>query len=484
MGTVQTLCRDGAPPKPRCAWPVPPVRRRRAVAAGRLSAYRLPMQAHRRALPLIGDLPAFRSDRLGFLTRLAREHGDVAAFRIGPYRIWQLAHPEDVAEVLGAAAGTFRKGPVLQRARLVLGDGLLTAEGDVHRRHRRLLASAFHPRRVAGYADVMVARTLESAARLRPGEPVDVHAEAVRTTLAVAGETLLGTDVDADVDAVEGAIADLLSAYALAFVPFGWRLTNLPVGPMRRLARGRATLHRIVERMVARARDRGGQDLLSALVHDRSDRRLSGDELRDEAVTLLLAGHETTANALAFAYHLMATHPDVERRVHAEVDGVLAGRPPGTDDVDRLPTCTGLIAEALRLYPPSWSMGRQALVEHPVREHVVAAGDLVLLPQWVVHRDPRWWPEPRRCEPDRWADGAVRRRRAAYFPFGGGARRCIGEGFAWTEGVLALATMAGRWRLLPDPGRPLRLEPVITLRPRGGLWMRPVPRGASGQPRR
>lgn len=426
---------------------------------------------------MLGDLRAFRTDRLGFLTRLAREHGDIATFRIGPYRIWQLAHPEHVTGVLTAAA-RFRKGPVLQRARLVLGDGLLTAEGDLHRRHRRLLQHAFRPPRVEAYAGVMVARAAETADRWAPGQAIDVHAEIVRTTLAVAGETLLGTDVEADVDAVEGSISDLLSAYKLAFVPFGWRLQHLPVGPMRRLQRGRATLHALVDRMVAERRAAGvdGGDLLSALVLDDGDERLSDDEIRDEAVTLLLAGHETTANALAFAFHLMAENPAVEKQVHAEVDAVLPGRLPEAGDAARLPVCRGVLAESLRLFPPVWSMGRQALAEHPVGDQVVPAGDVVLLTQWVVHRDSRWWPQPARCDPGRWAEGAPRPPRFAYFPFGGGVRRCIGEGFAWTEGVLALATIARRWRLLPVAERPLHLDPLITLRPRDGLWMRPTPR--------
>lgn len=438
-----------------------------------------------RAAPLLGHLRAFQADRLGFLTRLAVEHGDVAQLRIGPYRVWQLAHPDLVHEVLVTHADRFRKGPVLQRARLVLGDGLLTAEGDTHRRHRSLLQAAFHPRRIAGYADTMVARAAETSERWRAGEPVDVHAETVRTTLTVAGETLLGTDVEADVDAVESSIADLLAAYRLAFVPFGWRLQRLPVGPMRRLRRGRAVLDELVGRLIAARRAEPGDDLLSALATGEAAAEagaepLSDAEIRDEAVTLLLAGHETTAGALAFAFHLLASHPEVERRLHAEVDAVLGDRRPRADDFEHLPLARGVLAEALRLYPPSWAMGRQAVAAHPAGAYTVEPGDLVLLPQWVVHRDQRWWPEPHRCDPDRWAGDAARGRpRAAFFPFGGGVRQCLGERFVWTEGTLALVAIAQRWRLEPLPDRPLRLDPLITLRPRGGLWMRPLERGAT-----
>lgn len=433
---------------------------------------------NRLSLPLVGDLLAFQADRLGFLTGLARERGDVATFRIGPFRAWQLAHPDDVRDVLVTHAGRFRKGPVLQRARLVLGDGLLTAEGDVHRHHRRLLQSAFHPDRITAYAAVMAAQAAAVAGRWTAGAPVDVHAATVRMTLTTAGVTLLGTDVQSDVATVERAVADLLSAYKLAFVPFGWRLQRIPVGPARRLRRGRASLRQLVDRAIAQRRDDdGGTDLLSALARPDGTDRLTEQQITDHAVTLLLAGHETTANALAFALHLLAHHPEVQARVHAEVDDVVRGPLPQPSDLDRLPTCRAVIAEALRLFPPSWAMGRQGVDDHHVGGKVIPAGDLVVLPQWVVHRDPRWWPEPDRFDPDRWSAGTTQGRpRWAYFPFGAGVRMCIGEGFAWTEGVLALAVIARSWRLRPVPERPLQLEPLITLRPRRGLWLRPEPR--------
>lgn len=442
------------------------------TSAGRRAAHR------QRSWPLLGDLPAFRADRLGFFTRLARTQGDVARFRIGPFRGWSLAHPDDIGGVLVTHADRFQKGPVLQRARLVLGDGLLTAEGETHRTHRRLLQQAFHPARIVAYGDTMVARTSSTIDRWRPREPIDVHEEMVRITLATAGETLLGADVERDVPIVERAIDDLLRAYKLAFVPFGWRLQDLPVGPARHLRRGREALHALIDRIVAerRATGRDTGDLLSALVLGVGDdeQRLSDRQVREHAVTLLLAGHETTANALSFALHLVATNPAIEEAVGHEVDEVAANRPPSVDQLDRLVTCRSLIAEALRLYPPSWALGRQALHDHPVGGHVVRTGEMVVLSPWVVHRDPRWWPDPTRPDPARHLDSAARDRpRWAYLPFGAGVRRCIGEGFAWTEGTLALATIVQRWRLRPTVDHPLALEPLITLRPRGGLQMVP-----------
>jgi cytochrome P450 len=430
-----------------------------------------------RTLPFVGDLLAFGSDRLGYLARAADRDGDVARIKLGPYQCWLLTHPDHVKDVLVEHPDRFRKGPVLQRARFVLGDGLLTAEGDVHRRHRKIVQPAFHSKRITGYAETMIARAVETSGTWTPGVPVDLHAETVRLTLASAGSALLGADVgEPDVRTVESAIADLINAYKLAFIPFGWRLERVPIGPVRHLRRGRERLYSVVDRVIeARKADPGeAGDLLSSLVHPEDDERLSDQEIRDHAVTLLLAGHETTANALAFAFHLLAHHPAIERRVHDEIDDVLDGDVPDADDADRLPLCQAVLSESLRMYPPSWMMARQALREHVVGDHVVRAGDLVLLSQWLVHRDPRWWPDPEMFRPERWLDSSSKQRpRWAYFPFGAGIRRCIGAGFASTEGVLALATIARRWRLRPMPERRLVLDPLITLRPRDGLWLRP-----------
>jgi cytochrome P450 len=429
---------------------------------------------------LVGHLPQLRRDRLGFLTRVAREHGDMVELRLGRYPLHLISHPDLVHEVLVTRQRVYRKGPILRRARVVLGDGLLTSEGEHHRRQRRLVNRAFHPSRIAGYAQTMVAEAEHTGDRWRAGQPVDVHAEMVRATLTVAGRTLFDTDVAADVAAIGRALDDVLSAYELVVVPAAWRLHRLPVGPFRRLRRGRDTLDGIVRRMAAArradGRDRG--DLLSTLVLAGDDGpAMTDDQIRDQIVTLLLAGHETTANALTFAWHLLAADPDVEARLHAELNAVLGGRTATVADCDHLPYTRGVIAEALRLYPPSWAMAREVRTAHELGGHALAPGHVVVVSQWVVHRDPRWWPEPLRFAPQRWTgDAATDRPRHAFFPFGAGSRQCIGESFAWTEAVLALATLARRWRLRAVPGRPLALAPLLTLRPRGGLWMRPEPR--------
>lgn len=425
------------------------------------------------ASPLVGNALQLRRDRLGFLTRCAREHGDAAAFRVGPADVVLLSHPDAVRELLTVRQHDVGKSPVLRRARVVLGDGLLTSEGDAHLRDRRLLQAAFSRPRVARYAEEMVDVADGAVRSWAPGRPFDLHAATVRTTLTVAGRTLFGTGLEDDVALVARAVRDLLSAYPLLMLPLAPLLLRLPPA-RRRVRRGTAALDALTARLIAERRRAGGpgDDLLSLLLAESDARRA-----RDHVVTMLLAGHETTANALAFAGHLLATHPVVQDRVADEAVRVCgAGGRPTVDDVERLPLTRATLAEALRLYPPSWTMGRQARVATRVGDVEVPAGTVLLVSQWVVHRDPRWWRQPAAFDPDRFLGPVPDRPRYAFFPFGGGTRQCIGEGFAWTEGVLTLATLLARWRLRPAPGRALVLDPLLTLRPRHGVWLVPEPR--------
>lgn len=424
------------------------------------------------ALPLVGHAWQLRRDRLSFLTGCARDHGDTVGFRIGSSAVVLLSHPEAVRELLTVKQHDVTKSPVLQRARAVLGDGLLTSEGDAHLHDRRLLQSAFSRHRVSRYGEVMLDVARATVDGWAPGRPLDLHAETVRSTLTVAGRTLFGTGLDDDVALVSAAVRDLLSAYPVLMLPMGGRLARLP--PTRgRVRRGTEALDALTARLVAERSDpRGGDDLLSVLLEDADPRHA-----RDQIVTMLLAGHETTANALAFAGHLLAAHPEVQDRVAAEVRDVTGpDERPSASDLERLPLTRAVLAEALRLYPPSWAMGRQARVTTEVGGVEIPPGTVVLASQWVVHRDPRWWPEPDSFDPGRFLHPDPGRPRFAYFPFGGGTRQCIGEQFAWTEGVLTLATILARWRLAPVPDRPLALDPLLTLRPRDGAWVVPEPR--------
>ena len=425
-----------------------------------------------RGFPFAG-LRAFQRDPIASLERVHARHGDVVHWRFGPRHVYLLAHPEHVRQVLVTEHRNFTKSKALQRARIVLGNGLLTSEGEFHLRQRRLAQPAFHRERIAALGATMVRFAGEAADRWLPGETLDVTREMNRLTLAIAGKTLFGADVQAEADEIFSALTDTLEAFKRLTNPFGAILDRLPLPTTLRVKRAGARLDATVLRMVAARRaegeDRG--DLLSMLLAARDDEGDGGGmtdrQLRDEVLTLFLAGHETTANALAWTWHLLAANPGAEAALHAELDAVLAGRAPTADDLPRLPCTRAVFAEAMRLFPPAWAIGREPKEAFSVDGFRVRAGSVVLMSPWLTHRDARWWPDPERFDPSRWTPEAeAAQPRFAYFPFGGGPRKCIGEGFAWTEGILVLAALARRWRFraaAPQVGR----QPLITLRPVG-----------------
>ncbi|MDT7688202.1 MAG: hypothetical protein QOE46_961 [Acidobacteriota bacterium] len=430
----------------------------------------------------IGHVYQFRRDPLAFLTRVAREYGDVTRFKAGPQSIYLLNHPDYVRDVLVTHHARFRKGRALQRAKRLLGEGLLTSEGDFWRRQRRLAQPAFHRQRISSYARVMVEYAVKTSRSWRDGETLDVADEMMRLTLAVVGKTLFDADVESDADEVGAALSEVMSLFGYLMLPFSELLEKIPLlPPRRRFERARARLDAVIYRIIEERRravaDRG--DLLSTLllaVDEEGDRTgMTNEQLRDEVMTLFLAGHETTANALTWGWYLLAQNPEVEARLHAELDTVLeAGRLPTFEDMAALRYTEMVVAETMRLYPPAWAVGRLAIEEHEVAGFRIPRGALVLVSQYVMHRDPRFFPDPERFDPERWTPEAkAARPQFSYFPFGGGPRRCIGEGFAWTEAVLILATLARRWRLRLLPGHTVETQPRITLRPgKGGVPVR------------
>ena len=429
----------------------------------------------------VGQLYQFRRDPLTFLARLAREYGDVARCKAGPQSIYLLNHPDHIRDVLVTSNARFKKGRALQRAKRLLGEGLLTSEGDFWRRQRRLAQPAFHRQRIESYARVMVEYAEKSSRGWRDGQTLDLSEEMTRLTLAVVGKTLFDADVESDADEVGAALTEVMNLFDYIMLPFAELLEKLPLPPQRRFLRARARLdaviYRIIEARRREGRDRG--DLLSTLLHavdEEGDRRgMTDEQLRDEAMTIFLAGHETTANALTWAFLLLAQNPEAESRMHEELDRVLeGGRPPTAADYAALRYTEMAVSEAMRLYPPAWAVGRLALEDHEVGGFAIPRGSLVLLSQYVTHRDPRFFPDPERFDPERWTPEAkAARPQFSYFPFGGGPRRCIGEGFAWTEAVLILAALARRWRLRLIPGRAVEARARITLRPgKGGVPVR------------
>ena len=431
---------------------------------------------------------ALRSDPLRFLTRTARAYGDFVPFRIGRLDMILVNDPEAVREVLVTKNDSFTKSPALRNAKVTLGEGLLTSEGDFHRRQRRLSQPAFHPQRVASYADAMSRYTDEASGAWRDGGEVDAHHEMMRLTLRVVAKTLFDAELPRDVEEIGAAMDVLVKMFRRATNPFGPLLNRLPLPSNFRFLRALGVVHGTIDRfvrehraagvdrgdllsMLMRARDAGGGDVTVDATPATRNGDAAGDgmtdtQLRDEIFTLFTAGHETTANALTFAWHLIGRHRDVEAKLHEEADRVLAGRAPGADDVERLPYTRAVLSESMRLYPPAWVVTRQAKHDVTVAGRRVHGGAVVMLSQWVTHRDERWWPNAEKFLPDRWLADDPSRPRYAYFPFGGGPRGCIGEFFAKMEATLIIAAVARRWRLeLLDPREPA-LQPTITLRPR------------------
>ena len=425
---------------------------------------------------VLGSLPAARRDPLRLFMQAFRDYGEVVRFRFGPLAAHMISSPSGVNHVLAENNKNYGKQTRGYAAlRYVLGNGLLTSEGDFWKRQRRIAQPAFHRQRIAGFADMMVRAASDCAARLEDqrGREVDVHHEMMRLTLRIVGETLLGVDPSRDADHVGEALELLLAVVAerTSRIFFAAR-PILPTPENFRLTRAKARLDEVVLGIIAERRKKSGDDLLSLLMEARDEEtgeRMDDRQLRDEAMTIFLAGHETTANALTFAWLLLSRYPAAMRSVQAELAEVLQGRAPAPADLPRLVQVRRVLQEAMRLYPPAWIIARSATGADEIKGFEIPAGSIVFVSPYVVHRHPALWDDPEGFDPDRFAREPARH---SYFPFGGGPRQCIGNGFATMEAELVLATLAQRVRFDLSPGEPVLLDPSITLRPRQGLRMR------------
>jgi len=422
-----------------------------------------------------GSAADFKRDQLGFYESCAREYGDFVQTRLGPVRMLLIYHPDAIEELLVTRNRDFTKSLGLRRPRPLVGDGLFLSEGDTWLRQRRLVQPAFHRQRLAGYGDVMIAFTQRHMAGWKDGSVIDMQAEMMALTQAIVAKTLFDADVSGDAyeagqsaEVVMRDFGDRLQS--LWVIPY-WLPTPRNLKSRRAIRRLDALVHRIIDERRASPQDRG--DLLSMLVdaQDADDgTRMTGQQVRDEVMTLFLAGHETTAAALSWTWYLLARHTDVEARLADELRTVLDGRAPATSDLPRLRYADMVVTESMRLYPPAYGLGRQATRATEISGQPIARGDIVVVPTYVVQRDVRWFEEPEAFRPERW-DGDLARRlpRFAYFPFGGGPRQCIGNGFAQMEAVLLLATIAQRFRLSLVPGQRITPKPYVTLRPEPGI---------------
>ncbi len=416
-------------------------------------------------------------DPLQLPLQLAQKYGDAFYLQLGKERVFFLTHPDAIRELLVVQPERFLKGPGVMRLDRMLGNGLITSEGDVHRHQRKLVQPTFHRHRVSGYATSMVQAAEQKALAWQDNTTLDMVQEMMELTLTIVGKTLFNADVKDAASTVRDALTTAMEAFRKqGMSPLGDLLERLPLPLNARLKRAREHLDAVVYRIIDEHRRSGIDqgDLLSMLlITGKEDGQgMSEQQLRDEVMTLFLAGHETTAHALTWTWYLLAQHPAVLATLQRELDAVLSGRAPTIEDLPRLLYTERVLKESMRLCPPIWSIDRRALCATTIQDVFIPQGARVILSQYTVHHDPRFYPDPDRFDPDRWTPEAQSARpKFAYFPFGGGPRLCIGESFAWTEGILLLATLAQRWELHLVPNQRVQFQPAVTLRPKDPIYM-------------
>lgn len=432
-----------------------------------------------KGVPLLGSFPEFRRDPLAFCRRVARDYGDIAFFRTGPLRCVQINRPEWIQLLLTKEAPRMHKALDFKQLEAMLGKGLVTSEGEAWRRERRLIQPAFHADRIRVYESAMVERAQAMLEAWRDGQELELSGAMSRVTLQIVGRTLFGCDVDDEARAMAESITAFMDAFERLLtsrlpVPLAW-----PLPRNRGAHRAVRQLDDVVRKIVAVRRAAGpGEDLLWWLLEAKDEQgALDERQLRDELVTFLLAGHETTSLALSWTLLLLSQNPAVEERLVDELQRVLGSRAPNGDDVPKLEFTRQVIEEGLRVRPPVWGIGREALEDIELDGYVIEKGTQIFLTQWVTHHDPRFFPDPERFDPDRWTP---ERRESippcASFPFGAGARKCIGAHFAMLEATLLLASIVQRFHVEALPGA-IELQPAVTLRPKHGIRARLSARG-------
>ncbi len=428
---------------------------------------------------LLGHFFRFRRRPTEFLEEAAAL-GDVTHFKMGGQSAFFLNHPELVRDLLIVNAHKFKKGRALQRAKRLLGEGLLTSEGEAHLRQRRMIQPAFHRQRITEYAKAMVEYGERMRDEWRDGEVRDIDHEMMRLTLQIVGKTLFNADVDDEADEVGKAMTTLIELFNYLLLPFSEWLEKLPLPQSKRFNHARDTLNSVIYKIIDERRASGAVDtgdLLSMLLMAQDEETGGGmtdEQIRDECLTLFLAGHETTANALTFTFYLLSQNAEAEEKLHKELDEVLNGKPPVMEDYAKLKYTEAVLAEAMRLYPPAWAMGRLAVEDHEFGGYEIPKGSLIIISPYIAHRDKRFWENADEFIPERWFSQTVKEagQKFIYFPFSRGVRSCIGESFAWTEGVLLIAVLAQKWKLRLQPKQKTGLKPLMTLRPKYGMKMR------------
>jgi cytochrome P450 len=424
------------------------------------------------------NLVRFSKNPLSHLRGLQRQYGDTVEMRVFGKRFFVLSNPEDIESALVKNARFMLRDNYIVILERILGKGLLTSDGDLWKRQRKLMSQAFVPKRIHSYGEAMVRVTDAAIRPWKDGMTINLHREISRVTMEVVADVLFGAGVDRDAVQTVGDSLEVINEYlanspeAILKLP-GWVPTPRNIRTNRAVKRIDELIYRIIgSRRDAPPRD----DLLGTLLAARDDdgTRMSDQQLRDEAITLFLAGHETTALTLAHTIYLLSKHPDIERRLYEEITSVIGDRLPKADDARALPFTERVLKEAMRLYPPVWTTGREVGEDVEIGGYLLPKGAQIMASQWVVHHDPRWFPNPEGFDPDRWTpERAKTLPKFAYFPFGGGPRVCIGNHFSMMEATLLLATILQRFRIELLPGERLSLKPSVTLRQAGpGLQVR------------
>jgi len=426
-----------------------------------------------------GHFLQFRRDPTGFLQELA-ELGDVTSFKMGGQLAFFLNHPDFTRDLLITSNAKFVKGRALQRAKRLLGEGLLTSEGEAHLRQRRMIQPAFHREKIKSYAEAMTGYAAEMTNEWQDDEVRDIDREMMRLTLQIVGKTLFSANVEDDADEIGAALTTMIGMFNYLLLPFSELLEKLPIPQVKRFNHAKETLDSIIYGIIDERRKSGEDksDLLSMLLEaqdEESGGKMSDEQVRDECLTIFLAGHETTANALTWTFYLLSQNPEKEAKLHEELRRVFQNeRLPTIEDLPNLKYTESVLAESMRLFPPAWALGRLAIEEHEFGGYKIPTGSLVISSPFITHRDKRFWTDTETFLPERWETQSVKEaeKKYVYIPFSSGIRGCIGEGFAWTEGILLIATLARKWKLKLLPEQKIGLNPLMTLRPKFGMKMR------------
>jgi len=431
-----------------------------------------------KGLPIIGSLIPFFNNFLGFLEHMAKQYGDISYFKYLGRKCYVINRPDLIRDVLVTHNSNFLKARALERTKILLGNGILTSEKDFHLRHRRMIQPVFHKERIASFAQSMTEYANRHSCNWKDGKVIDMHKEMMNLTLAIVAKTLFNTDVESEADVVGESFTELMNQFPGLLMPYSELLDNMPLPSVIRFNKAKKKLDNLIFNMIGERRESsmGSFDLLSMLIETRDEESkgevMSDQQVRDEAMTLLLAGHETTAVALTWTWYLLSQNPSVENKLHSELREVLNNRLPEFSDYENLTYTRMILTESMRIFPPVWAITRRVINHYKIDNYLVPSDSTIFMSQYVIQNDPRFFPEPGIFNPERWTHENVKEReKFTYFPFGGGPRLCIGEPFAWLEVVMVLATLASRWKARLVPKHKVELLPLITLRPKYGMKM-------------